>query len=77
MCHHSGVPRGPEGTIYEKERGFDQKLRIEIDPAKITFIKELNRSKASSVFHVKYSDKPRVLKVVRWSFSPDHHLFNF
>lgn len=30
MSVHTGLPRGPEGTIYE-EKGFADNLRIEID----------------------------------------------
>lgn len=63
MLDHS-LLLGPEGTIYEKEKGFDDSLRIEINPTKISFIKELKSSEASSIFHVDYEDKPRVLKVV-------------
>ncbi|EEH19928.2 hypothetical protein PABG_02187 [Paracoccidioides brasiliensis Pb03] len=63
MPRHTGLLRGPEGTIYEKEKGFDANLRIEIDPTKIRFIKELKRSEASSIFHVNYDGKPLVLKV--------------
>ncbi|KJF61425.1 uncharacterized protein CIMG_11033 [Coccidioides immitis RS] len=63
MPKHTDLPRGPEGTIYEKEKGFDDNLRIEIDPTKIKFIKELKGSEASSIFHVKYDGNPRVLKV--------------
>ncbi|KAL1952988.1 hypothetical protein VTO42DRAFT_3784 [Malbranchea cinnamomea] len=63
MASHIDLLRGPEGTIYERENGFDDNLRIEIDPAKIKFIKELKRSEASSIFHVNYEGKPRVLKV--------------
>lgn len=37
---HTSLPRGPEGTIYYE----DDNLRIEIDPTKIKFIKELKRS---------------------------------
>jgi hypothetical protein len=64
MPGHTGLPRGPEGTIYEREKEFDDNLRIEIDPTKIEFINELKRSEASSIFHVNYDGKPRVLKVV-------------
>lgn len=64
MPGHTTLPHGPEGTIYEKENGFDGNLRIEIDPTKIKFINELNISEASSIFHVNYDSKPRVLKVV-------------
>ncbi|KAL1999751.1 hypothetical protein VTN02DRAFT_4068 [Thermoascus thermophilus] len=60
---HTSLPRGSEGTIYEKEQGFDDELRIQIDPTKITIIKELKRSEASSIVHVNYDGKPRVLKV--------------
>jgi hypothetical protein len=64
MHGHSGPPHGPEGTIYEQEKGFDLALRIEINPTKIKFIQELKRSGASSIFHVNYYGKSRVLKVV-------------
>ncbi|EDN07417.1 predicted protein [Histoplasma mississippiense (nom. inval.)] len=62
MPGHTSLPRGPEGTIYEAS-GFDDDLRIEIDPTKIKFIKELKTSEASSIFHVNYDGMPRVLKV--------------
>ncbi|EGC49255.1 conserved hypothetical protein [Histoplasma capsulatum var. duboisii H88] len=51
-----------KGTIYEAS-GFDDDLRIEINPTKIKFIKELKTSEASSIFHVNYDGMPRVLKV--------------
>lgn len=54
---------GPEGTIYEEE-GFNDNLKIEIEPTKIKFIKELKESEASSIFYVNYDSEPRVLKVV-------------
>ncbi|KAE8153530.1 hypothetical protein BDV25DRAFT_127189 [Aspergillus avenaceus] len=56
-------PLGPEGTIYEKEQGFDSTLRIDIDPAKLAFIQTLKKSEASSIFHVTYEGEHRVLKV--------------
>ncbi|EER41393.1 conserved hypothetical protein [Histoplasma capsulatum H143] len=62
MPRHTSLPRGPEGTIYEAS-GFDDDLRIEINPTKIKFIKELKTSEASSIFHVNYDGMPRVLKV--------------
>jgi hypothetical protein len=64
MPGQTGLALGPEGTIYEKEKGFDDNLRIEIEPTKIQFIKELKRSDASSIFHVNYDGNLRVLKVV-------------
>jgi hypothetical protein len=64
MPTYVGVPLGTEGTIYEKEKGFDWSLTIDIDPKEIEFISELKRSEASSIFHVNYNGKPRVLKVV-------------
>lgn len=64
MPGHTDLVRGPEGTIYEKEEGFDGSLRIEIDPTKLKFIQELNISESSSIFHVSYEGKPYVLKVV-------------
>lgn len=64
MPPYSNLPLGSEGTIYEKEKGFDDSLKIEIDPKKTKFIKELKKSEASSIFHVYYDGKPRVLKVV-------------
>ncbi|OJD20592.1 hypothetical protein ACJ73_08077 [Blastomyces percursus] len=48
MPWHTSLPHGPEGTIYEAS-GFDDDLRIEIDPTKIKFIKELKTSEASSI----------------------------
>ncbi|OAT12442.1 hypothetical protein BDBG_07780 [Blastomyces gilchristii SLH14081] len=62
MPGRTSLPRGPEGTIYEAS-GFDDDLRIEIDPTKIKFIKELKTSEVSSIFHVNYDGMPRVLKV--------------
>lgn len=56
---------GPEGTIYEKEKGFNDSLRIEVDPTKTKFIKDLKESETSSIFHVNYNGEPRVLKFVR------------
>lgn len=64
MTGRTGLPRGPKGTIYEKEKGFDDNLRIEINSTKIKFIKDLKSSETSSIFHVNYDDKSRVLKVV-------------
>jgi hypothetical protein len=64
MSGNTGLPLGSEGTMYEKEKGFDDNLKIEIDPTKIKFIEELKRSEASSIFRVNYDGKPRVLKVV-------------
>ncbi|EFW15114.1 conserved hypothetical protein [Coccidioides posadasii str. Silveira] len=63
MLGHTSRPCGPEGTIYENEKGFDNNLRIEIAPTKIDFIKTLKRSNTSLIFHVNYDGKPRVLKV--------------
>lgn len=42
-CHaHSVDPwHSPEGTIYENEEGLSQSSRIEVDPKKTKFIKEL------------------------------------
>ncbi|RJE24487.1 hypothetical protein PHISCL_03179 [Aspergillus sclerotialis] len=54
---------GPEGTIYEKEKGFNDDLKIEIDPTKIKLIKDLKTSEASSISHVTYEGEPRALKV--------------
>ncbi|OAT10611.1 hypothetical protein BDBG_06429 [Blastomyces gilchristii SLH14081] len=62
MPRHTSLPRGPEGTIYEAS-GFNNNLRIEINPTKIKFIKELKTSEALLIFHVNYDDMPRVLKV--------------
>lgn len=64
MRSRGGLPRGPEGTIYEKEEGFDDNLRVEIDPTKTEFTQALKISEAPSIFQVKYDGKPRVLKVV-------------
>lgn len=55
---------GPEGTIYEKEKELSESLRIEVDPKKIKFIKELSESRTSSIFYVNYDNEPRALKVV-------------
>ncbi|KAK2834926.1 hypothetical protein FQN49_006774 [Arthroderma sp. PD_2] len=66
------APRGPEGTIYAKENGFDPNLKVEIDPTKIEFIKELKASEASSIFHVNYHGKPRVLKVFHSNEDPGY-----
>ncbi|EEP81146.1 predicted protein [Uncinocarpus reesii 1704] len=63
MSGHTDLPRSPKGTIYETEKGFDASLMIEVDPIKIKFIGELKTSEASSIFHVNYNGKPRVLKV--------------
>lgn len=57
---------GPEGTIYEKEKGFNDNLRVDIDPTKIKFVKALKESGTSSIFHVNYDTEPRVLKAVRY-----------
>jgi hypothetical protein len=56
--------RGPEGTIYEKEKELSESLRIEVDPNKTKFIKELSVSRTSSIFYVNYDNEPRALKVV-------------
>lgn len=58
------MARGPEGTIYRDETGFDDELKIEIDFTQMKFIQELKNSEASSIFHVEYNGEPRVLKVV-------------
>ncbi|KAK2807535.1 hypothetical protein FQN50_005403 [Emmonsiellopsis sp. PD_5] len=63
---------GPAGTIYRDETGFNEDLRIEIDLAKMTFIKELHASEASSIFHVNYDGKPRVLKVFHNNGDPGY-----
>lgn len=55
---------GPAGSIYQEETGFNKDLKIEIDPLKTKFIRELKASETSSIFHVNYNGKPRVLKVV-------------
>lgn len=60
----------PTGTIYQDETGFNEGLKIEIDPVKMKFIRELKTSRTSSIFFVKYRGKPRVLKVVS---SISHH----
>ncbi|OAX85336.1 hypothetical protein ACJ72_00301 [Emergomyces africanus] len=72
MAGYTGLPRGRKGTIYEKEKGFDHTLSIEIDPTKIKFIKALKRSEASSIFRVDYDDKPRVLKVFHNNDDPGY-----
>ncbi|WEW57294.1 hypothetical protein PRK78_002759 [Emydomyces testavorans] len=64
MPGHTALPHGPAGTIYEKEKGFDDILRIEMDPTKTKFIKELKSSEASLILQVQYDGKPCVLKVV-------------
>jgi hypothetical protein len=53
-----------EDTIYRDEVDFDKSFKIEIDFAKMEFEETLNVSGASSIFHVSYYGKPRVLKVV-------------
>nr|KMM69768.1 hypothetical protein CPAG_06082 [Coccidioides posadasii RMSCC 3488] len=72
MPGRTGLPRGPEGTIYEKEGGLNDNLRIEIDPTRIKFIKELKKSEASSIFYVNYNGKPRVLKVFHNNEDPGY-----
>ncbi|KAM5457632.1 hypothetical protein MaudCBS49596_000830 [Microsporum audouinii] len=72
MSKFNCLPLGPEGTIYEKENGFDDKFSIEIDSTKIQYIKELKRSEASSILHVKYGGKPRVLKVFHNNKDPGY-----
>ncbi|PGH35720.1 hypothetical protein GX50_01433 [[Emmonsia] crescens] len=72
MPPYSNLPLGSEGTIYEKEKGFDDSLKIEIDPKKTKFIKELKKSEASSIFHVYYDGKPRVLKVFHINKDPGY-----
>ncbi|PGH07421.1 hypothetical protein GX51_01720 [Blastomyces parvus] len=54
---HASLLRGPEGTIYEASV-FDDNFRIEIDPTKIKFIKELKTSEASSIFHFHNNEDP-------------------
>ncbi|OJD14689.1 hypothetical protein AJ78_04980 [Emergomyces pasteurianus Ep9510] len=63
---------GPAGTIYRDETGFNEDLRIAIDLAKMKFIKELNASDTSSIFHVNYDGKPRVLKVFHNNGDPGY-----
>ncbi|KAK2767690.1 hypothetical protein FQN54_003848 [Arachnomyces sp. PD_36] len=72
MSGHTGLVRGPEGTIYEKETGFEDSLRIEIDLMKVEFIKELKASEASSIFHVECDGEPRVLKVFHNNKDPGY-----
>ncbi|OAX83677.1 hypothetical protein ACJ72_01966 [Emergomyces africanus] len=54
---------GSAGSIYQKKTGFNKDLKIEIDPLKMKFIRELKASETSSIFHVNYNDKLHVLKV--------------
>ncbi|PGH30701.1 hypothetical protein GX50_06514 [[Emmonsia] crescens] len=54
---------GKEDTIYRDEIGFDDHFKLDINFAKMEFKKTLNVSEASSIFHVNYCGKPRVLKV--------------
>lgn len=58
------MARGPEGTIYRDEAGFDDELKIEIDFIQMKFIQELKTLEESSIFYVDYNGEPRVLKVV-------------
>ncbi|EFR01074.1 hypothetical protein MGYG_04077 [Nannizzia gypsea CBS 118893] len=49
-------------TIYRDETGFDDSLKINIDFEKVEFVETLRSSEASSIFHVNYYGKARVLK---------------
>ncbi|KAJ6180961.1 hypothetical protein N7519_011422 [Penicillium mononematosum] len=53
-----------EDTIYRDEVDFDKSFKIDIDFAKMEFEETLNVSGPSSIFHVSYYGKPRVLKVL-------------
>ncbi|KAI1923304.1 hypothetical protein LOZ52_001046 [Ophidiomyces ophidiicola] len=58
-------------TIYCDEAGFDA-FKILIDPRNLEFVECLKTSEASSIFHVNYSYKPRVLKVFHNNGDPGY-----
>ncbi|KAL2374835.1 hypothetical protein BDBG_03331 [Blastomyces gilchristii SLH14081] len=61
-----------EGTIYRDEAGFDDNFKLDINFAKMEFEETLNVSEASSIFHVNYCGKPRVLKVFHKNGDPGY-----
>ncbi|EEH03295.1 conserved hypothetical protein [Histoplasma capsulatum G186AR] len=63
---------GRAGSIYQEETEFNKDLKIEIDPLKTKFIRELNASETSSIFHINYNGKPRVLKVFHNNGDPGY-----
>ncbi|OJD12016.1 hypothetical protein AJ78_07333 [Emergomyces pasteurianus Ep9510] len=63
---------GPAETIYRNETEFDDEFKIDIDPSRMSIIKELKASKASSIFYVNYNGKPRVLKVFHNNGDPGY-----
>ncbi|EEH37665.1 hypothetical protein PAAG_08083 [Paracoccidioides lutzii Pb01] len=50
-----------EDTIYRDEAGFDDIFELDIDVAKMGFEETLDVSEPSSIFHVNYCGKPRLL----------------
>ncbi|KAK2807020.1 hypothetical protein FQN50_005594 [Emmonsiellopsis sp. PD_5] len=65
-------PIGKEDTIYRDEAGFDDSFEVNIDFTKMEFKETLNISEASSIFHVSYYGKPRVLKVFHNNGDPGY-----
>ncbi|OJD10962.1 hypothetical protein AJ78_08162 [Emergomyces pasteurianus Ep9510] len=63
---------GKEDTIYRDEAGFDDNFKLDIDFAKVEFEETLNVSEASSIFHISYCGKPRVLKVFHNNGDPGY-----
>ncbi|KKZ67226.1 hypothetical protein EMCG_07076 [[Emmonsia] crescens] len=63
---------GKEGTIYCDEAGFDDNFKLNINFVKIEFEETLNISEVSSIFHVNYCGKPRVLKVFHNNGDPGY-----
>ncbi|OJD21069.1 hypothetical protein ACJ73_07592 [Blastomyces percursus] len=66
------TPLGPENTIYRDETGFDENFKIAIDFAEMELIAILKESETSSIFHVNYNGKPRVLKVFHNNKDPGY-----
>ncbi|PGG97366.1 hypothetical protein AJ79_09239 [Helicocarpus griseus UAMH5409] len=63
MSNPFDTPLEPANTVYRDETGFDENYKIDIDFVEMKLIAVLKESEPSSIFHVSYFDKPRVLKV--------------
>ncbi|PGG99209.1 hypothetical protein AJ79_08639 [Helicocarpus griseus UAMH5409] len=61
-----------EDTIYHDKTGFNDNFKLNINFKKMEFEEVLNVSKASSIFHVNYCGKPRVLKVFHNNGDPGY-----
>lgn len=55
---------GPENSIYRHETRLDKDFDVKLDFTEMKLVAVLKVSDASTIFHVSYFGKPRVLKVV-------------